>query len=191
MTPEFEKAVDGAIDLLGGAYGHKFEVGPATLGAWCVTLGECTPREIEGAACAWVREAGQWPPSAPELLARIMRERATQQHRLKFQRATVLEAVGVDFAMGRIEESAETREAFVKREGRGAYLWWKDRHKWARGILLGSLRDDLHWAYGEHARLLEYREQPIAGRHSIPRLSRATDSLSIPVTAQEDVGGSA
>ncbi len=184
VTPEFEKAVDGAIDLLGGAYGHKFEVGPATLGAWCVTLGECTPREIEGAACAWVREAGQWPPSAPELLARIMRERASNAHRRKFYRATLLEALNVDLAMHQIEESDASREAFIKREGRGAYLWWSERRRWARGVLARAEPRALAWAHEEHPHQLEYRT-PVAGRHGIPRLASAAESLSVPVSPKE------
>lgn len=189
--PEFENAIDAALDLIGGAYGHKFEVGPATLNSWRVTLGDCTPREIEGAAVAWVREAATWPPSAPELLARIMRERATHAHRLKFQRATVLEALQVQRAMEAVNRTDESREAFIRREGRGAYLWWSERAKWARGVLARATPHQLNEAQNEDARQRQFAERAQPTRSAIPRLSHATDGLVIPVTAQSDAGGSA
>lgn len=184
MSSEFENAVDGVIDLFGGAYGHKFEVGPATLNAWRMTLADCTPREIELAAVAWVQEAPKWPPSAPEFLDRIRRERATNAHRRKLYRATLLEALNVDLAMHQIEESDANREAFIKREGRGAYLWWSERRRWAQGVLARAEPRALAWAHEEHAHQLEYRT-PVAGRHGIPRLASAAESLSVPVSPKE------
>lgn len=184
----FDHAIDGVIDLFAGAYAKKFEVNASTVDAWSTTLADCDPREIEGAAVAWVRERNDWPPSAPQLLDRIARERERAEKERRVLHETLVEALRLSRQMHDIDGDPAKKEAFLLRHGRGAYLWWTDRAQSARKTLQKwNLSPELARAHDELA--AGDRNRLELTRNAIPML--AARSMSIPVSATNDAGGSA
>lgn len=88
------EAVEQAVRLLAGAYGALFQPPANVTLAWSIVLRDTSPPEIADALDEHVRDTStrggrarnEYPPTAPELLTRILEARARRARREKQQR---------------------------------------------------------------------------------------------------------